>query len=204
MSSDEIHRYGTVNAGLLDQTFALQWVQSYIHLFGGNSSQVTIGGVSAGGGSVMLQAMAFGGTLGDSLFSNVRRALRSALKISHLFLRSFQLHLIFLSSLGTPTSSLRKATTLLPRRSDVSMACHRPTSATLYSNVWLVRIRKPCKTPAPRYLAVADSALGPSSLSQMGASFSSCQASNCSRSALMAGEFCRGYSINLVRRRCKD
>lgn len=70
MSSDEIRRYGTVNAGLLDQTFALQWVQSYIHLFGGNSSQVTIGGVSAGGGSVMLQTMAFGGTLGDSLFAN--------------------------------------------------------------------------------------------------------------------------------------
>ncbi|KAL8898315.1 MAG: hypothetical protein Q9207_006774 [Kuettlingeria erythrocarpa] len=70
MSSDEIHRYGVVNAGLLDQTFALQWVQSYIHLFGGNASQVTIGGISAGGGSVMLQAMAFGGNLGDSLFSN--------------------------------------------------------------------------------------------------------------------------------------
>lgn len=64
-------RYGAVNAGLLDQTFALQWVQSYIGLFGGNASQVTISGESAGGGSVMLQAMAFGGYLGDSLFSNV-------------------------------------------------------------------------------------------------------------------------------------
>lgn len=64
-------RYGVVNAGLLDQTFALQWVQSYIGLFGGNSSQVTISGESAGAGSVMLQSMAFGGYLGDSLFSNV-------------------------------------------------------------------------------------------------------------------------------------
>lgn len=71
MSSDEIYRYGTVNAGLLDQTFALQWVQSYIGLFGGDASQVTIAGVSAGAGSAMLQAMAFGGTLGESLFSNV-------------------------------------------------------------------------------------------------------------------------------------
>ncbi|KAI4174644.1 MAG: hypothetical protein LQ343_002217 [Gyalolechia ehrenbergii] len=59
MSSDEIYRYGAVNAGLLDQTFALQWVQSYIHLFGGNASQVTISGNSAGAGSVMLQAMAY-------------------------------------------------------------------------------------------------------------------------------------------------
>ena len=65
-------RYGAVNAGLLDQTFALQWVQSYIGLFGGNPSQVTIGGQSAGGGAVMLQSMAFGGHLGNSLFSNVR------------------------------------------------------------------------------------------------------------------------------------
>ena len=68
-------RYGAVNAGLLDQNFALQWVQSYIGLFGGNASQVTISGQSAGGGSVMLQAMAFGGYLGDSLFSNVRAPL---------------------------------------------------------------------------------------------------------------------------------
>ena len=70
MSSDEIHRFGTPNAGILDQTFALQWVQSYIHLFGGDPNRVTISGESAGGGSVMLQTMAFGGYLGDSLFQN--------------------------------------------------------------------------------------------------------------------------------------
>lgn len=64
-------RYGAVNVGLLDQTFALQWVHSYIGLFGGDASQVTISGESAGAGSVMLQSMAFGGYLGDSLFSNV-------------------------------------------------------------------------------------------------------------------------------------
>ncbi|KAI9733694.1 MAG: hypothetical protein M1834_003297 [Cirrosporium novae-zelandiae] len=71
LASDEVFRNGVVNAGLLDQTFALRWVQKYIHLFGGNSSQVTIAGESAGAGSVMLQAMAFGGMLGDSLFSNI-------------------------------------------------------------------------------------------------------------------------------------
>lgn len=59
------------NAGILDQTFALQWVQAYIELFGGDPSQVTISGVSAGGGSVMLQDIAYGGTLGTSLFVNV-------------------------------------------------------------------------------------------------------------------------------------
>ena len=74
-------RYGAVNAGLLDQNFALQWVQSYIGLFGGNASQVTISGQSAGGGSVMLQAMAFGGYLGDSLFSNVRAPLHGEIEV---------------------------------------------------------------------------------------------------------------------------
>ena len=66
-----MHRFGTPNAGILDQTFALQWVQSYIHLFGGDASRVTVSGESAGAGSVMLQTMAYGGYLGDSLFSNV-------------------------------------------------------------------------------------------------------------------------------------
>ena len=81
LSSDEVMRYGAVNAGLLDQHFALQWVQSYIGLFGGNASQVTISGQSAGGGSVMLQTMAFGGYLGDSLFSNVRSPLRDEVDV---------------------------------------------------------------------------------------------------------------------------
>ena len=35
--------------GFLINFFALQWVQSYIDLFGGNASQVTIAGQSAGG-----------------------------------------------------------------------------------------------------------------------------------------------------------
>lgn len=40
---------GIVNAGLLDQTFALQWVQTYIGSFGGNPRKVTLAGQSAGG-----------------------------------------------------------------------------------------------------------------------------------------------------------
>ncbi|KAK4502914.1 hypothetical protein PRZ48_006341 [Zasmidium cellare] len=70
LSSDEVYRKGVVNAGILDQTMALQWVQQYIHLFGGDPDKVTIMGESAGGGSVMLQTMAYGGTLGAQLFRN--------------------------------------------------------------------------------------------------------------------------------------
>jgi carboxylesterase type B len=72
LSSDEVSRFGAVNAGLLDQQFALQWVQSYVEKFGGDPRQVTISGVSAGAGSVMFHDIAYGGTLGTSLFVNVR------------------------------------------------------------------------------------------------------------------------------------
>ncbi|KAK2053641.1 alpha/beta-hydrolase [Colletotrichum caudatum] len=41
------------NLGLQDQVFALQWVQEYIHLFGGNSASVTVMGESAGAGSIL-------------------------------------------------------------------------------------------------------------------------------------------------------
>lgn len=46
LASDEVYRKGVVNAGILDQQFALEWVQKYISLFGGNASQVTIAGES--------------------------------------------------------------------------------------------------------------------------------------------------------------
>ncbi|KAN0106631.1 alpha/beta-hydrolase [Hyaloscypha variabilis] len=70
LSSAEVKSNGVLNAGILDQNFALQWVQKYISRFGGNPDRVTISGESAGAGSVMLHDIALGGTLGTSLFIN--------------------------------------------------------------------------------------------------------------------------------------
>ncbi|KAI9710447.1 MAG: hypothetical protein M1812_007415 [Candelaria pacifica] len=50
------------NAGLYDQRLALDWVQKYIHLFGGDASRVTVMGESAGGGSIMHHITAYGGS----------------------------------------------------------------------------------------------------------------------------------------------
>jgi len=57
LSSEEVFQNGVLNAGLLDQWFAFQWVQNNIQRFGGDPSKVTIGGQSAGGGSVMLHVI---------------------------------------------------------------------------------------------------------------------------------------------------
>lgn len=70
LSSSEIAHKGALNAGLLDQHFTLEWVQQYISLFGGDPSRVTIAGESAGAGSVMTQAMAYGGSEGTQYFQN--------------------------------------------------------------------------------------------------------------------------------------
>ncbi|CAO1601253.1 hypothetical protein XANCAGTX0491_004919 [Xanthoria calcicola] len=63
-----MEREGLPNAGLYDQRAVLQWIQDYIHLVGGDKTQVSAWGESAGGGSIMHHLTAFGGTQ-DPLFS---------------------------------------------------------------------------------------------------------------------------------------
>jgi carboxylesterase type B len=77
LASQEILANGSINNGLKDQRKALEWVQKYIHLFGGDPGHVTMGGDSAGAQSVNLQVTAYGGR-DDGLFQGTAAESQSA------------------------------------------------------------------------------------------------------------------------------
>ncbi|KAJ7448576.1 alpha beta-hydrolase [Mycena latifolia] len=68
LAGSAVQRDGALNAGLLDQDFALRWVNRHISKFGGDPSKVTIWGESAGAGSVLQQVVANGGRTEPQLF----------------------------------------------------------------------------------------------------------------------------------------
>ncbi|KAJ3562066.1 hypothetical protein NP233_g9805 [Leucocoprinus birnbaumii] len=68
LAGQKVHQGGSLNTGLLDQQFALKWVQKYIGKFGGDSTKVTIWGESAGAGSVLQHVVANNGNTNPPLF----------------------------------------------------------------------------------------------------------------------------------------
>ncbi|KAF8344962.1 alpha beta-hydrolase [Amanita rubescens] len=68
LSGNAVKQGGDLNAGLLDQHFALQWVQRHISKFGGSPDKVTIWGLSAGAGSVLQHVIAQNGNTQPPLF----------------------------------------------------------------------------------------------------------------------------------------
>ncbi|KAJ3828456.1 Alpha/Beta hydrolase protein [Lentinula raphanica] len=68
LAGSKVKENGDLNAGLLDQDFALRWVQTHISKFGGDPSKVTIWGESAGAGSVLQHIVAQDGQTNPQLF----------------------------------------------------------------------------------------------------------------------------------------
>ena len=59
----------------------MNWIQKYIHLFGGDGDQVTMLGKSSGSGDVLAQVAAYGGKQGRAPF---RRALAQSAFLQYI------------------------------------------------------------------------------------------------------------------------
>ena len=134
-------------------------MQTYIGLFAGNSSQVTIAGESAGGGSVMLQDMAYGGSLGDQLFTNTIAAspylpMQYGYKVSDTNLAPVQ------PLINLRTGCHHSLTTPLRSKPDAQTRMRTATHLKLSFSVSWEKIQQPLSTQAQLLARVEPTVLG--------------------------------------------
>ncbi|KAJ8083145.1 hypothetical protein PM082_009014 [Marasmius tenuissimus] len=123
LSGNEVKKNGVLNAGLLDQNFALRWVREHISKFGGDPSKVTIWGESAGAGSVLQHVIAEGGQTDPPLF-------RGAITSSTFLPSQYNFNDTIPEKLYRQTVSQANCTS-----SSDTLACLRRTDANLLQTV---------------------------------------------------------------------
>lgn len=148
-------------------------------------------GESAGGGSVMLQSMAYGGLQGTSLFNNVCHLFNydfflawlssSAYANSHCN-RLSQQALTYHYNTDMPMTFLHRGIiTLLMLQAVLSQMSHGIKNLPLFSTALSGRIRKPCSLPALTSPQLVGTSLGVFYLSLMAPSFNRRLVNNYSR-----------------------
>jgi carboxylesterase type B len=106
LAGPEVEENGVLNAGLLDQRFALEWVQKNIGRFGGNARKVTAIGESGGASAIMLQMAAYGGKAGSTPF---QQAILQSPAIMPTFVEPSSAYSEFMSALNaTCLDDIRK------------------------------------------------------------------------------------------------
>ncbi|KAJ7195241.1 Alpha/Beta hydrolase protein [Mycena pura] len=119
LSGSAVKQNGALNAGLLDQDFALRWVNQHITKFGGDPSKVTIWGESAGAGSVLQHVIANNGSTEPQLF---RGAITSSSFLPSQYMYNDRIPELLFSEFVAQTNCTSASD---------SMACLRAVPATV-------------------------------------------------------------------------
>ncbi|KAJ3732159.1 Alpha/Beta hydrolase protein [Lentinula guzmanii] len=123
LPGSEVKANGALNAGLLDQNFALRWVHTHISKFGGDPSKVTIWGESAGAGSVLQHIVAEDGQTSPQLF---RGAITSSSFLPSQYMYNDSIPESLYSEVVSQANCSSK---------EDSLACLREVDATTLENI---------------------------------------------------------------------